>query len=414
MKVIKADNLWESYRIKFIEGRKIIWEDVWALQGVSFDVSQGDVLGVIGQNGAGKTTLLRILSGMLEPDRGNVDIKGKVSSLMELGAGFNPEFTGRENVYMNAAIMGLSKAETDARFDDIVAFADIGNFLDQPVKTYSSGMYVRLAFATAVNVSADILVVDEALAVGDARFQQKCMAKIREFCRSGTVIFVSHDTTAVTELCSRVLWIESGRVKMDGEPKLVVEKYLEHMYGEDSRTEKELLETSSISGNNYNLNNFIPVTNDIRQFGNRKVVIESVRLFSPGGSNGVVYSGRKCEISLILHARERISKPIVGYTVKDRLGREIFGDNTALINYPLSPLAAGKRYLITFKLDAWPNLVEGDYAISVAVAEGTMEDHVQCHWLHDVFIVKSIPVRSLPSVMFSILNTEVTFSSMDS
>jgi len=420
---IRARNLGKCYQIynqpidrlkqSLWRGRKQFYREFWALREVSIEIKKGETVGIIGSNGSGKSTLLQLICGVLYPTEGEVEINGRIAALLELGAGFNPEFTGRENVYMNAAIMGLSRAETDARFDDIVAFADIGNFLDQPVKTYSSGMYVRLAFATAVNVSADILVVDEALAVGDARFQQKCMAKIREFCRSGTVIFVSHDTTAVTELCSRVLWIESGRVKMDGEPKLVVEKYLEHMYGEGSRTEKELLETSSISGNNYNLNNFIPVTNDIRQFGNRKVVIESVRLLSPRGSNGVVYSGRKCEISLILHARERISKPIVGYTVKDRLGREIFGDNTALIKYPLSPLAAGKRYLITFKLDAWPNLVEGDYAISAAVAEGTMEDHVQCHWLHDVFIVKSIPVRSLPSVIFSILNTEVTFSPMD-
>jgi len=164
---------------------------------------------------------------------------------LELGAGFNPEFTGRENVYMSAAIMGISRSEIESRYDKIAAFADIGSFIEQPVKMYSSGMYLRLAFAVAVNVSPDILVVDEALSVGDARFQQKCMAKIRTFCQTGTVIFVSHDTAAVTELCSRAIWIESGRIRMDGPPKYIVEKYLQFMYEGDSRFEAPVLKSKS-------------------------------------------------------------------------------------------------------------------------------------------------------------------------
>lgn len=379
-----------------------------ALEDVSFDIKRGEPIGIIGRNGSGKSTILQIICGILQPTSGNVAVDGRISALLELGTGFNPEFTGRENVYINGAILGLKRDEIDARFDDIARFADIGDFIDQPVKTYSSGMYVRLAFAVAVNVSSDILVVDEALSVGDARFQQKCMAKIREFCQTGTVIFVSHDTAAVTELCSRAIWIESGKIKLDGLPKFVVEKYLQFMYEGDVEAERPALEGFVDSTGSLDMSGFSTVGDNIRQFGDRRVTIEGVRLISQESRNSVVYAGQVCEIGVALYAHEDIENPIVGFTVKDRLGREIFGDNTGLIRKELPSLSGGQRYVITFRIDAWPNFLEGEYSLCVAVADGTVSDHVQCHYLHDAVIFKSIPVR-VPGGIFSVPDTRVRF-----
>ena len=205
---------------------KQYYRDFAALTGVSFEVRRGETVGIIGRNGSGKSTLLQIICGTLRPNRGTVEVNGRIAALLELGAGFNPEFTGRENVYINGAILGLGKDEIDRRFDAIARFADIGPFIDQPVKTYSSGMYVRLAFATAINVDPDILVVDEALAVGDEAFQRKCFARIEEIQeRGGTILFVSHAAQTVVQLCSRAMLIDGGELLLDGKPKLVVSQY---------------------------------------------------------------------------------------------------------------------------------------------------------------------------------------------
>ena len=415
---IQANNLGKCYQIyrqpldrlkqSFWRSKKRFYQEFWALRDVSFKIRKGETVGIIGSNGSGKSTLLQILCGTLSPTQGEVTINGRVAALLELGAGFNPEFTGRENVYMNATIMGLSTAEIDSRYDEIAAFANIGSFIEQPVKTYSSGMYVRLAFATAINVSPDILVVDEALAVGDARFQQKCMAKIRKFCQTGTVIFVSHDTAAVTELCSRAIWIESGRIRLDGPPKFVVEKYLQFMYEGDGGFEAPVIKSNVDSQPDFDTGGFTLIGDDIRQFGDRRVTIEAVRLISQGSRNSVVYAGQVCEIGVALHTHKDIANPVVGFIVKDRLGREILGDNTLLIRKELPSLLSGQRYVITFRIDAWPNLLEGEYSLAVAIADGTFNDHAQCHYLHDAVIFKSVPVRT-PAGIFSVPNTKVRF-----
>lgn len=395
-------------------GKKQFFKEFWALNNATFEIRKGETVGIIGSNGSGKSTLLQLICGILSPSRGELKISGRIAALLELGAGFNPEFTGQENVLMNAAIMGLSRAEIEACYDDIVAFADIGDFIDQPVKTYSSGMYVRLAFATAINVSPDILVVDEALSVGDIRFQQKCMAKIKQFCEQGTVIFVSHDTTALTELCSRAIWIEGGEIQMDGQPKFVVEKYLEYMYEGEVSAQDDLPLILSADGvedhsdDTEDEEDFLPVDSNIRQFGNKSVTIEKVRMHSAEGGIGIVYSGKKCEFAMILKAHSDIVHPIVGFFVKDRLGREIIGDNTTLMGQSLPPLSKGQKYRLVFQINQWPNLCEGDYALSIAVADGSMEDHVQCHWLHDVIIFKSVPTRMIAGI-FSVLSTDIQF-----
>jgi len=234
--VIRAANLSKSYQIyskphhRLLQGlfrsRKRFYSDFMALQDVSFEVRRGEMVGIIGRNGSGKSTLLQILCGTLAPTAGSVEVKGRIAALLELGAGFNPEFTGRENVYMNAAILGLSTAEIDERFEQIVSFADIGDHLEQPVKTYSSGMYMRLAFSIAVAVDPDIFVVDEALSVGDIAFQNKCMARIRKMSERGTtILFVSHDLSTTQVLCDRVVWLNGGRVARIGDPVQVSREY---------------------------------------------------------------------------------------------------------------------------------------------------------------------------------------------
>ena len=219
-------------RLQRLAGKppKRYYHEFWALNDVSFEVKKGETVGIIGRNGSGKSTLLQLICGTLSATSGSIQTSGRIAALLELGAGFNPEFTGRENVYMNAAILGLATEEIDARFADITAFADIGEYIEQPVKSYSSGMYVRLAFAVIAHVDADILVIDEALSVGDAFFTQKCMRFLRNFMQKGTVLFVSHDTAAVINLCQKAVWLDRGQSAFQGTPKEAAEKYLAATY----------------------------------------------------------------------------------------------------------------------------------------------------------------------------------------
>jgi lipopolysaccharide transport system ATP-binding protein len=228
--------------------RKRFYREFWALKNISFEVKRGETIGIVGRNGAGKSTLLQIICGTLPPTDGAVTVHGRVAALLELGSGFNPEFTGRENVYMQASIMGLSRDEIDGRYESIVAFADIGDFVDQPVKTYSSGMYVRLAFAVAINVDPDILVVDEALSVGDAAFQRKCFSRIQAIQnRGGTILFVSHAAQAVIELCERAILLEQGELLLASSPRLVLSKYQKLIFAPPERVERVREEIRALS-----------------------------------------------------------------------------------------------------------------------------------------------------------------------
>ncbi|MCP4110517.1 MAG: ABC transporter ATP-binding protein [Desulfobacteraceae bacterium] len=384
-------------------GKKNFFREFWAVRNISFEIRKGETVGIIGSNGSGKSTLLQLICGILNPTVGELGIDGRIAALLELGAGFNPEFTGRENVFMNAAIMGLSGPEIEERYNGIVKFANIGQFIDHPVKTYSSGMYVRLAFATAINVSPDILVVDEALAVGDIRFQQKCIARIKNFCQTGTVIFVSHDMTSVTELCSRVIWIESGSIRMDGSPKSVIEKYFEYMYEADADLKTGGSDTTQFQ--QHDISGFLPVTEDIRQFGDRRMTISGVRLFSPAGNNTLVYGDQWCEISMLISVHEDIANTLAGYLVLDRLGREIFGDRSSL-----SGLSAGKQYIITFRIEAWPNIAEGEYTLTLGAGDGNLEHLAMSHYLHDVLVIKSMPVKAAAAGIIAVPNTDVILS----
>jgi ABC-type polysaccharide/polyol phosphate transport system ATPase subunit len=257
---ISVHNLGKKFKLFGSQGKRLLeylsmgkvshHTDFWALQDITFEIPAGTTLGILGQNGSGKSTLLSILAGVLEPSAGSYEINGKVSAILELGAGFHPDFSGRDNLYMYGSIMGLSKQEIDERFDEIVRFSELGDFIDQPLRTYSTGMTVRLAFSVAVNVDADILIVDEALAVGDAIFQHRCFRKIREMQKMGkTILYVGHDTEAVRNLCTQALLLDSGRIIERGDPNYVVNKYYA-LIAERERTYSEgnLIEHGEVPG----------------------------------------------------------------------------------------------------------------------------------------------------------------------
>jgi lipopolysaccharide transport system ATP-binding protein len=385
------------------------FREFWALKDVSIEIKKGETVGIIGRNGSGKSTLLQMICGTLNPTSGSIQTNGRIAALLELGSGFNPEFTGRENVYMNASVLGLNNEEIDTRFNDIVAFADIGDFVEQPVKTYSSGMMVRLAFAVIAHVDADILVVDEALAVGDAFFTQKCMRFLRHFMKTGTVLFVSHDTGALVNLCSRAVLLSHGQVVEIGSPKDVSEHYLATLYESIQDVVGVLADKTNISVgqlqspddyhdmrksliNASNLRNDIEVFQfkpDQAGFGTGDAKIVSVRLLDKGGAPLLwIVGGEDVILDIRCMAYKDILRPIIGFQFKDRLGQVIFSDNTFLV-YRNSPLTAnaGTEFSASFEFRL-PILPSGDYSISPAVAEGTQEEHVQHHWLHDAMMVR--------------------------
>lgn len=408
-------------------GRKQFYRPFWALRDVSFDVRRGECVGIIGRNGAGKSTLLQIITGTLAPSQGEVTCSGRVAALLELGSGFNPEFTGRENVYLNASILGLSRREIEERYDDIVAFADLGEFIDQPVKSYSSGMTVRLAFAVIVHVNADILIVDEALAVGDAFFTQKCMRFLRDFMQEHTVLFVSHDIPSVTSLCNRAILLEHGSIKCMGSPKEVTEVYLQDMY--ESMQGKGAPSAAGPQGppvpdgtaadyrdmrldfiNATNLRNDIQVFRFNEQgaaFGKGGACIEDAALLDTNGNRlAWIVGGEMVTLHVVCRAKQFIFSPIVGFYIKDRHGQTLTGDNTYLsfMERPLR-VPAGSRFeaCFTFRI---PVLASGDYSFAIAVAEGTQAEHVQHEWRHDALVISSVS-SSIPAGLMGIPMHEI-------
>jgi lipopolysaccharide transport system ATP-binding protein len=383
------------------------YEEFWALNNITFDIKRGETVGIIGRNGSGKSTLLQLICGTLSPTTGDVTTHGRVAALLELGSGFNPEFTGRENVYLNASILGLSHQKIGERFASIEDFADIGEFIEQPVKNYSTGMLVRLAFAVIAHVDADILVIDEALAVGDAFFTQKCMRFLRKFMQSGTVLFVTHDTGSVRSLCNHAIWLEKGTIMQTGSPKDVCDSYLEAFYEEQqgkSTTVKLKKSKRRLRGiprkdqrrefiNASNLRNDIKLFDfnpEAPSFGKGAAQIVSVYINdSSGAPLEWIVGGEEVILGVEAQVDDALNSPIVGFFVKDRLGQNLFGDNTYLsyINKPVY-CCAGETVVAEFVFEM-PRLAAGEYSVAVAIADGTQEDHVQHHWIHDAVVFKS-------------------------
>ncbi|WP_313463238.1 ABC transporter ATP-binding protein [Pseudomonas nitroreducens] len=382
--------------------------DFHALHDVNFEVRKGETVGIIGRNGSGKSTLLQIICGTLTLTSGNAYFNGKVAALLELGSGFNPEFTGRDNVYLSGQLYGLSKKQIDERYEKIIEFADIGDFVAQPVKTYSSGMMVRLAFSVIAHVDAEILIIDEALAVGDVFFTQKCMRFLRQFMEDGTVLFVSHDTASVKSLCSHVIWLNKGEVVQSGTPKDVCDDYLsallESEHGKTgtavkalpSRKEAEVRECYDQRQqflNSSNLRNDLQVfdfNQNSSEYGNEQASILNVEFRTTEGRRLIwIVGGEEVVLTVRAIGYRVLSKPIVGFYIKDRLGQTLFGENTYL-KYQNAPiqLEPGQEFEASFHYKM-PILPAGDYSVCVALADGTQSEHTQLHWIHDAIVFRS-------------------------
>lgn len=401
-----------SDRLKqmLMRGRKNYYREFWALKDISFTIKKGETVGIIGRNGSGKSTLLQMVCGTLNPTHGRIQTHGRIAALLELGSGFNPEFTGRENVYLNGTILGLTHEEIEARYANIVAFAEIGQFIDQPVKTYSSGMVVRLAFAVIAHVDADILIIDEALSVGDAFFTQKCMRFLRRFMDNGTVLFVSHDTAAVKNLCTRCIWLNNGEIAAQGPSKEVTELYLQDYYTQvqdlttiNSTTTSATADTSSPERiyrdqrqdlfNNSNLRNDIRLFQfdiDAPSFGTGAAKIVSVE-FQDTQNRALnwIVGGEEVCLRILVAVGQNMTSPIVGFVVKDRLGQALFGDNTYLsfMDKPVNAMS-GQTLQAQFQF-VMPRLMNGEYTLTVAIADGTQEEHIQHQWIFDAMTFRS-------------------------
>ena len=394
------------------------FREFWALKDVSFEVKRGETVGIIGRNGSGKSTLLQMICGTLNPTGGSVQANGRIAALLELGSGFNPEFSGRENVYMNGAVLGLSREEIDQRFDAIAGFADIGDFIEQPVKTYSSGMYVRLAFAVIAHVDADILVIDEALAVGDAVFTQKCMRFLRKFKEQGTLIFVSHDMGSVLNLCERAVWLHAGQLRQIGESKEIAEAYLQYtlqeVYGQDAKLQgfdaakpvsgdREVATKTKASatdsapqldyGSQMRVNANLSEANGWKTGAGEILSVRLEHLIPQ--PNDVFKGGETVRMVIRAIAHQDMDRPILGFLVRDRLGQDLFGENTLpFTDLNPRPVVAGSAFEseYVFRLPMLPN---GQYAVMASLADGDLYNNVQHHWLHDALIlnVSSSKVR---------------------
>jgi lipopolysaccharide transport system ATP-binding protein len=351
--------------------------EFWALRDVSLSVERGEMLGVVGPNGSGKSTLLQVVCGILAPTSGRVITQGRIAALLELGAGFNPEFTGRENVFLNGEILGMSRAEIDRVFPAIAAFAEIGAFMDRPVKEYSSGMYVRLAFSTAIHVDPEILIVDEALAVGDAIFANRCVKKFEELKqRKVTVLFVSHDLGLVKRLSDRAVLMLNGRVEAYGTPNDVVNRYvglvLEQQKRGDDHQEKRL-------GGSY-------------RHGDGASRILDVELLD--SANGAALRSVDAGAPVIVRVRARAERdlddPVIGLLLRNRLGIDVFGTNTRIEGLEIGRVAAGQTFEVDFQFDCL--LTRQDYTLTVATQyrEGFSQD-----WLDDVISFSVVDARDV-------------------
>jgi lipopolysaccharide transport system ATP-binding protein len=374
------------------------FKEFWALKNVSLEIKRGETVGIIGRNGSGKSTLLQMICGTLTPTSGTVEVQGRVAALLELGAGFHPDFTGRENVYMNGALLGLTRKEIDGKFDEIAAFADIGQYLDQPVKLYSSGMYVRLAFAVVAHVNADILIIDEALAVGDLKFQQLCMRRLSEFQSEGkTLILVSHDLAAIKGFCGKAFCIQNGSIVDRGPSGHVVDRYAlqvsmarEVFDGQERMQAQEWSEVepdptsrgSSASPKSMQAQYF-------GRSGNGRIRIESVELRDGSGRNlSAAQFGEEANLVVRVEAKSDCKKLIIAFYVKDRTRLEIIGTNSENEGKPVYEVAAGQAYAFEFRFQL--RLKQGLYSIAVIAADGSQSSEFY-DWIEGAVSFEMLP-----------------------
>ena len=364
-------------------GRRQFYKEFWALRDISFEIKRGETVGIVGKNGSGKSTLLQLICGTLAATEGAVETRGRIGALLELGSGFNPEFSGRENIHLNAALLGLSRAEIDACFDRIVAFADIGEFLDQPVKTYSSGMVVRLAFAVQAQVSPDILIVDEALAVGDAKFQAKCFARLKDLKEQGTsILLVTHSSEQVVSHCSRAILLDEGRMVQVGEPRQVVNRYLDLLFGKERVVDGTDVTTEPQEDGPVSAGTTPPLSLAEDRFSSRplynpheyrwgdgKARILDFTLEAEGDSfPGVIHTGQEIAIRLAVQFVNDLQAPIFGVTVKTKEGMTVYGANSETLDAQVFRELGRASTVVHVRARLRCSLGPGDYFISVGVA----------------------------------------------
>ena len=392
---ISVKNLTKKYRIfghpgdrikqALTFGRVRFHREFTALQDVSFEIKKGETVGIIGRNGSGKSTLLQLICGILKPTSGTVEVNGRVSALLELGAGFNPEFTGRENVYFQGAVMGLMKAEMDERFDDIAAFADIGEFIDQPVRTYSSGMFVRLAFAVAISSDPEILVIDEALSVGDVVFQHKSKKRIQQLRDSGTsLLLVSHDRNAITAMCNRCILLDKGQLVMDAAPAEVMDYYYAIMAARSGETVQQTLsgsgQTQTVSGSG-------------------EAVVERIGLLDAAGREvEAVVPGQEVTLEFRVRTHQAVPRLVLGFTIRDQFGQQVYGINTNGFDQALTDVPEGRQYVFRFSFAA--NIGVGTYSISTALVSTNdrFTNNYECRDLAHFFAVHNTGQKSFAGV----------------
>jgi lipopolysaccharide transport system ATP-binding protein len=367
--------------------------DFWALRDITFEIPRGETFCIIGENGSGKSTLLQLVAGILQPSSGSVSVRGRVSALLELGSGFNPEFTGRDNVYLNAAILGLSSREIDAKYKSIEQFAEIGDFINRPVKTYSSGMAVRLAFAVAIHVDPEILLVDEALAVGDIYFRQRCMRKVHELRAQGiTILFVSHAIGDVKAIGDRTLWLEEGRAKELGETDLVVAKYLAAMTEKDSAYithEKRTAPRPTTRSIAPEIADRIP--NIDHRFGDTRAEVLGIAILDLRGRPLQLLSPLShIVVRISVRAKEEIPRPIVGFVFRNHLGIDFAATNTALEKTDLAPMMPGDITTVDFHVQL-PELYPSYFSFSPAIADGTLNSYKMCDWIDNAITLQMAP-----------------------
>ncbi|AEG61869.1 ABC transporter ATP-binding protein [Desulforamulus ruminis] len=361
MKIIEAKDLGKKYKRYPVRWKRMLeWltrnkykshEELWVLRDINFSISPGEAVGIIGQNGAGKSTLLKIMTGTTQPTQGEYHVRGRVSALLELGMGFHPDFTGRQNAYTSGQILGIDNQEITRLMPEIGAFAEIGDYIDQPTRTYSSGMLVRLAFAVATVVRPEVLIVDEALSVGDAYFQHKCFDRIRKFKEEGTtLLFVSHDPSAVKSLCDRAILLDKGRLVREGTPEEILDYY--NAVIAKASTEYKIKQSRGDS------------KGVVTRSGNELVTISNVKLLLNGKDATAVQVGEIVQIVVEFEAQQNVLNPTIGILLKDRLANHIFGTNTYHLGLNIGMCRAGEKRRVVFSVKL--NLGPGHYSLTVA------------------------------------------------
>jgi len=420
---LRVENVSKQYRIyahpgdrlkeSLTRGRWKRHREFWALRDVTFEVEAGTTTGIIGPNGSGKSTLLQIITGTLEPTHGAVQHEGRIAALLELGAGFNPEFTGLENVYLNAALMGFSKAETEARLPEIERFAEIGDFIGQLVKTYSSGMYVRLAFAIAVSADPQILIVDEALAVGDAVFQHRCLRRIKQMQESGaTILFVSHDPHTIRALCTRALLFNAGRVEADGKPSDVLNRYQKLIMSRQAAYEA----ARPVAGETDEAEELSTLEEELKplrytfRHGDGSAEILSVDLMNAARQAvEFVETGEPVSVRVRARLNLEVNDPVCGFLIRDRHGIHVYGTNTEIQQAYFGHVRAGQVIEATFSFNCW--LGVGEFSVTVAVhsAGGASFD-----WMDDVLffrVMSPVAVEGLVNLNASVTTRRLALRS---